>query len=253
VARLGLDPYTVDDDTAADVQHIAESLHDELVGDFFDNADPSALRRAAEWTRRAVDNATRAAARARNTLGPLYEAAAMDTPFESVGPERPWVTGYRMAGSVRRALELSSVAPFDISPWVGARTSSQDSGGIPAVAAVADGRCGVFQANDPARLGRKPTRFAQARALGRVLTRPDQRSFVLSAARGHDERVAGAFAAELLAPADGVRQSLEILGNRLDDAALDAIAARFAVSPLVIRHQYDNQLAGGSGYSAAPA
>jgi Zn-dependent peptidase ImmA (M78 family) len=79
--------------------------------------------------------------------------------------------------------------------------------------------------------------------LGRVLVRPRQRSFVLSAARGYDERVAGAFAAELLAPAEGIRQALDALGGRLDEVALDAIAGRFDVSLLVIRHQYDNQLA----------
>jgi Zn-dependent peptidase ImmA (M78 family) len=82
--------------------------------------------------------------------------------------------------------------------------------------------------------------------LGRVLTRPEQRSFILSAARGYDERVAGAFAAELLAPADGIRQALEALGGRLDDTALEAVARLFGVSPLVIRHQYENQLSDAS-------
>jgi Zn-dependent peptidase ImmA (M78 family) len=76
----------------------------------------------------------------------------------------------------------------------------------------------------------------------RVLTRPRQHSFMLSAARGHDERVAGAFAAELLAPAEGIRRSLEALG-RQDDAALEAVAWHYGVSPLLVRHQYDNQLA----------
>jgi hypothetical protein len=245
VARLGLDPYAVDDETAADVLHVAGSLPEELAGDFFDNVDSRVLRRAAEWTRQAVDNATRAAARAPNTLQPLYDATSAGSLGPSVNAERPWVTGYRMARAVRQALDMPSVGQFDISSWVGRGTSSQDSGGIPAVVAVAQNRCGLFQGNSR-------TRFGQARALGRVLTRPDQHSFVLSAARGYDERVAGAFAAELLAPANGIQQALDVLGGRLDDSALDAVAARFDVSPLVIRHQYDNQLADGAGGSAIP-
>jgi hypothetical protein len=43
-------------------------------------------------------------------------------------------------------------------------------------------------------------------------------------------------------PADGIRQALAALGGRLDDGVLDAVARRFGVSPLVIRHQYENQL-----------
>jgi Zn-dependent peptidase ImmA (M78 family) len=74
------------------------------------------------------------------------------------------------------------------------------------------------------------------------LARPKQQRFVLSAARAQDEQVAGAFAAELLAPAAGIRAQLEVLGKD-DDAALEAIAGRFKVSPLVVRHQFDNQIA----------
>jgi hypothetical protein len=245
VARLGLDPYAVDDETAADVLHVAGTLPEELVGDFLDNADPRVLRHAADWTRHAVGAATRAASRAPETLQPMYEATSAGSLDLPVNAERPWVTGYRMARSVRQALEVPSVDRFDISPWVGRATSSRSSGGIPGVVAVAQDRCGLFQGNSR-------TRFGQARALGRALTRPHQHSFILSTARGYDERVAGAFAAELLAPAAGIHQALDALGNRLDDAALDAIAARFDVSPLVIRHQYDNQLAEDSGGVALP-
>jgi len=76
--------------------------------------------------------------------------------------------------------------------------------------------------------------------------RPQQHSFVLSAARGHDERVARAFAAELLAPAEGIRQSLDAMGKH-DDVALEAIARYFHVSPLLVRYQYDNQIARALG------
>jgi hypothetical protein len=239
VARLGLDPYSVDDRTAAEVLDVAERLPVALAGDFFDSADPRDVRRAGAWTLRALGAATTAAAMAPNTLQPLYEATSTDSAL-LVSAERPWTTGYRMAQQVRQALEVRSIDRFDISPWVGKTTYGRDSAGIQGVAAVAQSRCGLVQ-------GTSQTSFGQARALGRVLTRPQQHSFILSAARSHDERVAGAFAAELLAPAAGIRQALDALGGRLDDAAFDAVAGRFRVSPLVIRHQYENQLADVSG------
>ena len=85
-------------------------------------------------------------------------------------------------------------------------------------------------------------RFAQATALGHTLARPGQRTFLLSATHRDDGQVARAFAAELLAPAAGIRQLLDRLG-RQDDLALESAARHFRVSPILIRHQYDNQVA----------
>ena len=56
-------------------------------------------------------------------------------------------------------------------------------------------------------------------------------------------RGSGAFAAELLAPADGIRRILNELDSS-DDSALEAVARHFEVSPLLVRYQYDNQLTG---------
>lgn len=243
VARLGLDPYSVDDQTAADVVEIAGNLSDELIGDFFDSADPQALRQAAEWTRRAVVTANKAATTAKHTLQPLYEVALPWTQGPSIDFDRPWAAGYSLARQVREALGVQATAQFDILTWVG-RSASTNSAGIQGVVAVDRSRCGVVLSESPvARVGLARARFGQARALGRVLARPQQHSFVLSTARGYDEAVARAFAAELLAPAEGIRRALAALGKQ-DDAALDAAAKLFGVSPLVIRHQYDNHLAG---------
>lgn len=236
VARLGLDPYVVDDETADAVVAIAADLPDELAGDFFDSADPGALQQAADWTRRAVMAANRATAKAQLSLGPLYQAAAQPTAERSAIAWRPWETGYAMARRVREAVRIPSTERFDVSPWVGRATIGAPSAGIQGTVAVNQDRCGIALG----RATRPP--FAHARALGRLLAKPDQRSFILSAARGQEERVARAFAAELLAPAEGIREMLTVL-ERPDDAALEAIARRYQVSPLLVRHQYDNQIA----------
>jgi hypothetical protein len=242
VARLGLDPYSINEQTADEVIRVAADLPVEVADDFFDSADVTALAGAAEWTRRAMSVAERASAKASETLRPLYKALSprSEAFANTTNDERPWTIGYAMARQVRREVGVDSTEQFDTSPWVRLGDVSAPSNGIHGVVTVARERCGLVL--DSRRLGVIASRFGQARALGRALTRPEQQRFVLSAARGQDEQVAGAFAAELLAPADGIRASLDVLGKH-DDDALEAIARRFKVSPLLVRHQYDNQIA----------
>ena len=251
VARLGLDPYSISDQVADDVVRIAHGLSAEVAGDFFDSADATALASAADWMRRALLVAGRAAAKAPQTLRPLYEAVS-DRNLSLVGSVdvdtvKPWSAGYAMARRVRQELRIAATDRFDASPWVQLGDITAPSHGLDGVVTITNDRCGVVLDNQ--RIGATARRFRQARALGRALAHPFQQQFVLSAARAQDEQVAGAFAAELLAPAAGIRVQLEALGKD-DDAALEAIAGRFNVSPLVVQHQYDNQITLSSFRSA---
>jgi Zn-dependent peptidase ImmA (M78 family) len=148
-----------------------------------------------------------------------------------------------MAGQLRRELQVRETDQFDVAPRVGIGGVNLSGHGIYGLAVVTDDRCGVVLGSQG--LGSNARRFGQARALGRILARPDQHQFILSATRCHDEQVARAFAAELLAPAAGIRQTLETIGKD-DDSDLEAAAERFRVSPLLVRHQYDNQIGASS-------
>ncbi|MGY4770319.1 ImmA/IrrE family metallo-endopeptidase (plasmid) [Kribbella sp. CWNU-51] len=238
VARLGRDPYSVSDELAADVVRVASDLPVELVADFFDSADVDALNDAARWTSRALGLATRASKKADASLIPLYEVASATSTDVF---ERPWQVGYALARSVREQLNSPPTEPFDTLPWVGSSVTTSPSYGLQGVVAVQNDHCGVALGGPP--IGRTGAAFRRARALGHALARPDQHSFVLSAARGYSERVAGAFAAELLAPAAGIRETLDAVGE-IGDLGLESVAQHFGVSPLVVRHQYANQLAG---------
>jgi hypothetical protein len=244
-AKLGLDPYSVPDDVAADIISVASELSPELVSDFFDSADPAALSVAARWIKRAVVSAEKTAVKARESLRSLHGAISTETdPGRAAvdnGDERPWITGYSMAKSVRHQLGIGEMDLFDTSPWVGLGESNAPSSGIQGVAVVSSDRVGLILGLP--RTGVSVNRFGQARALGRVLLRPGQTQFVLSPVRGNDEKVARAFAAEILAPAAGIQRYLTTLG-KTDDSAIEAVASRYRVSPLLVRHQYDNQIAG---------
>lgn len=244
-ARLGLDPYSVEDETADGIISIAAELPDEILDDFFDSADVTGLAGAAVWAHRALPAAGRAAVKATEPLDALY-AAVSPKAVHGVAErddERPWLLGYAMARQLRYALGVGDSAYFDVSPWVGIGDVHTPAYGIYGLATVTNDRCGVVLGNKG--LGNTTRRFGQARALGRILARPEQQQFVLSAAHSHDESVARAFAAELLAPAAGIRHALETVDDT-DDSALETVARRFRVSPLVVRHQYDNQITASS-------
>jgi hypothetical protein len=80
-------------------------------------------------------------------------------------------------------------------------------------------------------------RFLRARALGSALLGRRERLLTQSATR--TQRLARAFATELLAPADAVRAMLP--AGWVDDDAVNDIARRLGVSPLVVQHQIENQ------------
>jgi hypothetical protein len=240
-ARLGLDPYSVSDETADDIVNAASAIPEEILGDFFDSADASNLNGAVEWTREAILTAAAAAIEANRSLLDIRDAISDETAsFWDASDERPWQLGYAMARRFRRELAVLDTDFFDVAPWVGTTEVRAPARGLYGFAAVSDDRCGVVLGTPG--LGASTKRFGQARALGRILARRLQRQFILSAARSHDERVARAFAAELLAPAQGIRQMLEPIGED-DDSTLETIADRYRVSPLLVRHQYDNQIA----------
>lgn len=239
IARLGLDPYSVDQETAGQVIEMAASLPADLVDDFFDSADPADLSAAETWTRRALENAYDVSTSANNELSPLYRSVS-GVGEQPGAPERPWTTGYAMARRVRAEVGVRDTDRFDPSRWVALREISGLTSGVQGAAAVRENRCGLVLGSPDLRGSTR--RFGEARALGRVLSHPHQHIFMLSAARGYHERLAGAFAAELLAPAGGIREYLDALGGHTD-AAFEAVAGRFDVSPLLVRHQYDNQLA----------
>jgi len=250
-ARLGLDPYSVDEDAATKVLAIVPAIPVELRAAFLDSANLDFLDVAGQWVSRATEVAAHAVSASTAPLAPLRDAVAGELAANSASNgamlRRPWTIGYEMARDVRKALHVEATMPFDIAAWVGAQTIQGPSGGLQGLAAVRADRCGLAL-SDPPRLadgtgpfGRHRS-FRSAKALGQALLRPQRQFFLLSSVRTGDDRVAGAFAAELLAPAEGIRRALATLDTYGEDLALDVVASHFGVSPLTVRHQIDNQL-----------
>lgn len=232
VARLGVDPFSVEDELEDDIVALAEALDEALLLELLDSAVPGSLREAALWLTSAGDQA--------RTVGrplPFDVASARG----HVDPVSPWHTGYRLARSYRENLGLDDKDVLRLDSLVGVALLDQPSGGVRGLVVNRDDQEVGLVLPEQLHLGPASTRFAQARALGLSALTSRER-LLLDPVHNDLGKVSRAFAAELLAPAAGIRSYLEALPEA-SSSAFEAIAGRFEASPLVIQLQYQNQIA----------
>lgn len=225
-ARLGLDVFDVPPDVADELEILSSKLEAGLLVEFLDSADPSKLAIASGWLDRARSHA-------------VYKNAGLTSQLRShSGHARPWENGYELAIACRGELGLDSTARLEVQDLVGLHEISGDPAGIQGVVQVGAGGVGLVLPEEHG--GTTATRFAQARALGISLltSRPIA---LLDPAHTDLAKSARAFAAELLAPAAGIRTYFDVLPE-ITDRAFDAVADRFGASPLLIQRQYENQV-----------
>ncbi|WP_448062019.1 hypothetical protein [Cellulomonas hominis] len=234
VARLGLDPYSVDGSVGQRVLELDEHLDSDLLAEFLDSVDPRSLEVAQAWVRDA-DELLRHAVRPEPFVRSIGPAAALVP-----GSSRPWQVGYDAARNVRASLGWDSIEPATIDQLVPTHQLRRESGGIEGYVAAREGVALVVP--EGASTGRQ--RFQAATALGLSLLAPARRSFVIDPSATSLAQAARAFAAEMLAPAAGVREYLSALGGPTE-ASFDAIAQRFSTTATVVRRQFENQVLPG--------
>lgn len=186
-----------------------------------------------------------------DSVGWLREATRSLDPhpvtLPSVGPldwsstagVAPWKIGYERARRLRRLLGLEPDKPAPVEELLTVRqTQSLAPMNVD----------GLIRAEGSSTLAvvvgasTSPTakRFASARAIGRHSLSPIKGSSLLTRATQYTEQTERAFAAELLAPADGIAEVLA--GDFSDDAYLRA-AEHFKVNAILVQHQVENQIA----------
>lgn len=243
VARLGLDPYSVDGSMADRVMALEPCMDRAMLGEFLDSANPRSLALAQSWIADADDFLKTRVSRNTQLPVPIDER-----PESSIGVgSKPWQAGYRAARDVRKALGLKPRESADLGPLIDVHDLRADSGGIEGYV-VAHARPALVI---PEGVSRSRRRFHAAHALGLSVLAPSRHRFVIDPSSTELSQAARAFAAELLAPAEGVSQYLVPLGAATE-AAFDAIAQRFDTSPAVVRWQYDNQIGSIEAESLAP-
>ncbi len=230
VARLGSDPFDVPDALADDVLALAEELEPAVLAEFLDSARPAEIRRALHWLQRARTDVVK---RARPGLQLPVDWRRS---FSASPPQRtPWATGYTVARAYREQLTLGPRDGFPAEDLVATTSLDASAGGLQGLVAVAERTQVGLVLPAELRFGPASVRFAQARALALSLL-TDRELLLLDPAHTDLSKTARAFAAESLAPAEGIRDYLAVLPE-VTTSALEAVAGYYDVSPLLVQHQ----------------
>ena len=247
-ARLGLDPYSDAEPYEQDIIQAAQTLSGQLLTDFLDAVNPDHIGRALAWI-----SSLRSIIEGKEPLQESRDQAEIDASdvaeiqdLRAAARRRtlpasalPWEVGYQQARFIRGQIAPDSKAKLAVNRYVTALTRKAPDVSLQALGAGASHPrpLVIVGQSRPA----TSTRFTLSRALWHCIWE-DSPLFVVTAAHTHRQRVERAFAAELLAPAEGIAQLLESPPEAASQEELKQIAQRYGVSSMVIEHQLRNHL-----------
>jgi hypothetical protein len=240
-ARVGADPYAIEADLSAHIERAATRLSGDLLDDFLSSVAPHRIDAGLRWIARAGDRLDELANEPQEALKKIREQA---TGWRAPPRGLPWVIGYHQARRVRDVLDLDPNEPIDVAGIVAIAELPSEDRGLDGLGGTSpSGTGGVVLGR---RLGGLGRRFATARALWHFTHEDLPPPFLLSGLHTGRERVERAFAAELLAPATGIAELLNDDSGLIATEDIELAAEHYSVSPLLVRHQIDNQLATGA-------
>ena len=243
-AALGHDPYALEDSRRHLLTAIGNDIPPALRSEFFSMAEVDHLDD--QWT--AVRDALRIGRENRADLQALKRIRSEllhSVASQALGP--PWRTGYTIARAVRKQLHLDSqpLPSFEaISEAL--QTSPVDFGRAiqqaPAPTPLFDALVSLNEKGSPGFVvvsrREESRRFHLCRGFFEFLTDASLEAALLTKAKSDRQARNRAFAAEFLAPADGLRK--RVSGQTVSSDEVDELASEFCVSPLVIVLQLEN-------------
>jgi Zn-dependent peptidase ImmA (M78 family) len=151
----------------------------------------------------------------------------------------PWVVGYEQARVIRGQIAPDSKMRLAVNRYITTINRKAPDVSLQALGAGASHPHPllIIGQNRPA----TSTRFTLSRALWHYIW-DDSSLFMVTTAHTYRQRVERAFAAELLAPAEGIAELLESPPEAASLEELEQIAQRYGVSSMVIEHQLRNHL-----------
>ncbi len=235
-ARLGLDPYAEKTISLADgIIRAASTLAEDILTDFLDVARPDAIEEEIDWVLSSTDISVEHSVDLTNGL-PRVAHIEDATTYR----QYPWRTGWRSASLLRAELGLEPSDSARTEDWIKTVAQPLANKGMQALG-YADGTK-VGQLVLSRDLARRSRRFTEARAIWHLLDNP-KGIFLVVASYGIRQKIERAFAAEFLAPAEGIRAIISD-PSAVSWDEVERVADRFDVSSLVVRHQIENQLSG---------
>ena len=234
-ARLGLDPYMEDQSAEDAILLASEQLDGAILLDFFDAVDPSSIGNGLDWIKDATVR-VREFGTQNGQISSLRSAAGA---IPGDYWPRPWQAGWEEARHIRALLAADPQDPVELTGLVPTAVLDSRDHGLQGLGATAESGSSLVLGRD---MVRKAKRFCQGRALWHTLFEQDAGRFLITSSHTERQKTERAFAAELLAPAEGIERQLGIAADEATVEDLDDVAEHFGVSSLLIRHQVENQL-----------
>lgn len=242
-ARFGLDPFSEGVDRAPSIARAFERLEPELRTDFFDAVQTEAIDDALAW----IEDSLAQARRIEESPHPSFGLELVSsTVHQAVRPDAgspPWAIGYEVARGLREALRMSALDRVGEDMPVSLRVVPADVPGLAGVGATPGRaswtRLAVRTGSQDAR------RFAAARALYHAAATDAPAPYLLTNASSTTQQIGRSFAAEFLAPAEGIRQLLRDNAAHVAEEELARAASHFGASAWIVGHQVQNQLQSG--------
>ena len=240
-AALDIDPYDITGRQTELVLAMGEGIRDsallaEVAAATGEELAPSAL----EWLNAALSQISSA------SPAPHVAIPFLPLPFDNWSP--PWLEGYGRARRFRSLLEMSPETRLDVQDLV-------EVAEVPTAAPV--GFSGLARGTGDettvavgSHTSRNAQRFVAARAIGRRTFDESTGPLLLTWRDEYVAKVERAFAAELLAPAEGLAKFLKDASadGSLSDESVGAAARKYGVDLRVVQHQVENQLKFGDEF-----
>jgi hypothetical protein len=232
---LGLDPYDMEDTMADEIFSVADGLPTEIKREFFLAADSSALTQQARWISKCLrqlgDYETKTKLAGKKGL---YQTQS--------GASSPWQSGYELARKFRQEFALGNITkPLNVEKLCGLK-----KGNLPVIRVGQEHQLDAVVKLAPnlgpqiatSKVRESSKSYLLARALCEYLCSGMEESALLTRISSDKQKRNRAFAAELLAPADGIRKLLS--GSRIAHDEIAEIASHLNVSEWLVQHQVQN-------------
>lgn len=233
-SQLGLDPFREAHELAGLLIQAEDRLGDDLLADFLNAVDPDDIANGLTW----VDSA-RSRIRSTRVQSRRPASSLPGGGHHANGQAPPWAVGYQGARELREHLDLLSSEPFPVQDYVRIVRSPGTDPSLQALGGISTVGTSVLVAATPT--SHTADNFLAARAVWR-LPRLEGDVFLLTTSRTEREQTERAFAAELLAPAQGIATALPHDARVIRALDVDRLSRQFGVSALLIEHQAENQL-----------
>lgn len=241
-AQTGLNPYTATVEQAEAIVEAAHRLPEPWHDDFFSALSVLDLRAGADYVLSLRDRlqAVQLDLESLTELRATVRGAAAEA-----GGSSPWQAGYQAAMALRRMTGIGSeplrdddaianALGMESLPFVLAERAPLNHWFDALAESPAPGRGGLVLAT----YHEKPRRFTFCRGLLELLIGGNSPSALVTAARTPRQKRNRAFAAELLAPADWLRQ--KDWGRIIEDESIEEAAEELGVYSEVVRRQLVN-------------